>query len=65
MPRQVEFPELPECNVCQHLHLPHPQPATGDSVVRLEGERDRWGYTCDTHAFLRIGTVTPLVKVER
>jgi len=60
MPREVELPELPQCDVCKSLNLPHPLPATADSVVRLKGQRDRWGYTCDTHAFLRIGPVTPL-----
>ena len=59
---KVEFPELPKCDVCKELNLPKPMPATGDSAIARPGKRRTWGYTCDHHAFLRVGEVTELVE---
>ena len=61
MPREVELPELPDCQVCVVLHVT-PRQATADSVLRIPGRRQVWGYSCEGHKAYRVGAVTRLVK---
>lgn len=59
----VELDELPDCDVCEVTGHEPINKATADSFVTAP--HSAWGYTCDMHAYLRKGRITPLIKVER
>lgn len=61
--RIVEFPELPDCDVCIHIEGIYNPTLVGRATADSATTTGKWGYTCEKHASYRVGQITWLVAV--